>query len=159
MKKNTTVELIASSETVSLYSISFEIDGKTEFEKFVEAFEADATYRNDYRRILAALQVVLEVGALERFFRPEGKIEDDLVALPLDSGKLRLYCLRISDQILVIGNGGIKDVKRYEDSRQLLGYVMDLQRFDRLLHAMLESGSIVIEERILKGVENQVFEI
>lgn len=159
MKKKTTVELIASSETASLYSISFEIDGKTEFEKFVEAFEADATYRNDYRRILAALQVVLEVGALERFFRPEGKIEDDLVALPLDSGKLRLYCLRISDQILVIGNGGIKDVKRYEDSRQLLGYVMDLQRFDRLLQAMLESGSIVIEERVLKGVENQVFEI
>ena len=159
MKKKTTVELIANSETVSLYSISFEIDGKTEFEKFVEAFEADATYRNDYRRILAALQVVLEVGALERFFRPEGKIEDDLVALPLDSGKLRLYCLRISDQILVIGNGGIKDVKRYEDSRQLLGYVMDLQRFDRLLQAMLESGSIDIEERILKGVENQVFEI
>ena len=159
MKKKTTVELIASSETASLYSISFEIDGKTEFEKFVEAFEADATYRNDYRRILAALQVVLEVGALERFFRPEGKIEDDLVALPLDSGKLRLYCLRISDQILVIGNGGIKDVKRYEDSRQLLGYVMDLQKFDRLLQAMLESGSIVIEERVLKGVENQVFEI
>ena len=88
MKKKTTVELIAGSETASLYSISFEIDGKTEFEKFVEAFEADATYRNDYRRILAALQVVLEVGALERFFRPEGKIEDDLVALPLDSGKL-----------------------------------------------------------------------
>lgn len=159
MKKKTTVELIAGSETASLYSISFEIDGKTEFEKFVEAFEADATYRNDYRRILAALQVVLEVGALERFFRPEGKIEDDLVALPLDSGKLRLYCLRISDQILVIGNGGIKDVKRYEDSRQLLGYVMDLQRFDRLLQAMLGSGSIVIEERVLKGVENQVFEI
>jgi len=159
MKKKTTVELIAGSETASLYSISFEIDGKTEFEKFVEAFEADATYRNDYRRILAALQVVLEVGALERFFRPEGKIEDDLVALPLDSGKLRLYCLRISDQILVIGNGGIKDVKRYEDSRQLLGYVMDLQKFDRLLQAMLESGSIDIEERVLKGVENQVFEI
>ena len=88
MKKKTTVELIAGSETASLYSISFGIDGKTEFEKFVEAFEADATYRNDYRRILAALQVVLEVGALERFFRPEGKIEDDLVALPLDSGKL-----------------------------------------------------------------------
>lgn len=159
MKKKTTVELIASSETVSLYSISFEIDGQTEFEKFVEAFEADATYRNDYRRILAALQVVLEVGALERFFRPEGKIGDALVALPLDSGKLRLYCLRISDQILVIGNGGIKDVKRYEDSKQLLGYVMDLQRFDRLLQEMLESGSIIIEEKVLKDVENQVFEI
>jgi len=41
----------------------------------------------------------------------------------------------------------------------LLGYVMDLQKCDRLLQAMLESGSIVIEERVLKGVENQVFEI
>ena len=59
----------------------------------------------------------------------------------------------------MIGNGGIKDVKRYEDSKQLLGYVMDLRRFDRLLEAMLESGSIVIEEKVLKDVENQVFEI
>ena len=50
-------------------------------------------------------------------------------------------------------------MKRYEDSKQLLGYVMDLQRFDKLLRVMLESGSIIIEEKVLKSVEDQVFEI
>lgn len=39
VKKKTTVELLSESENASLYSISFEIDGTTEFEKFVTEFE------------------------------------------------------------------------------------------------------------------------
>ena len=38
MKKTTTVELISESERTALYSISFEMDGTTEFEKFVSEF-------------------------------------------------------------------------------------------------------------------------
>ena len=64
---------MAESEKTSLYSISFEMDGTTEFEKFVTEFEMNATYNRDYQRIIAALQAILRVGALERFFRPEGK--------------------------------------------------------------------------------------
>lgn len=39
VKKKTTVELLKESQKVSLYSISFEMDGTTEFEKFVGEFE------------------------------------------------------------------------------------------------------------------------
>ena len=35
MKKKTTVELLNESEKASLYSISFEMDGTTEFEKII----------------------------------------------------------------------------------------------------------------------------
>ncbi|MBO5635124.1 MAG: hypothetical protein J5907_06870 [Bacteroidales bacterium] len=35
MKKKTTVELLNESEKASLYSISFEMDGTTEFEKIL----------------------------------------------------------------------------------------------------------------------------
>lgn len=35
VKKKTTVELLNESEKVSLYSISFEMDGTTEFEKIL----------------------------------------------------------------------------------------------------------------------------
>lgn len=59
MKKKTTVDLIAKSDRTSLYSISFEKDGTTEFEKFVEAFETNGTYNSDYQRIIAALQVIM----------------------------------------------------------------------------------------------------
>ena len=61
VKKKTTVEMLNGSENVSLYSISFEIDGMTEFEKFVEEFELNATYNRDYQRIIAALQVILRI--------------------------------------------------------------------------------------------------
>ena len=106
VKKKTTVEKISESEKTALYSISFENDGTTEFEKFVEEFEQNAKYNRDYQRIIAALQAILNLGALERFFRPEGKIKDSVAAIPIEGGKLRLYCLRISEQIVILGNGG-----------------------------------------------------
>ena len=65
MKKKTTLDIISESERAILYSISFEKDGTTEFEKFVAEFEMNAKYNYDYQRIIAALQVILDKGALE----------------------------------------------------------------------------------------------
>lgn len=115
MKKDATLEIIEQSDIVSLYSISFEKDGTTEFERFMQKFESDGTLNRDYQKIIAALQVILENGALERYFRPEGSITNGVCALPLQSGKIRLYCLRLSDQILIIGNGGVKQTKTYQE--------------------------------------------
>ena len=159
MKKKTTVELLDESEKASLYSISFEFDGTTEFEKFVTEFELNATYNRDYQRIIAALQAILRVGALERFFRPEGTMNDNVHALPIESGKLRLYCLRLSDQIVILGNGGVKATRTYQEDPKLFGYVLDLQRFERILHDSVEKGFIRIQEKELSGIEDFTFEI
>ena len=159
VKKKTTVELLNESENVSLYSISFEMDGTTEFEKFVAEFEMNATYNRDYQRIIAALQAILRVGALERFFRPEGSMNDSVQALPIESGKLRLYCLRLSDQIVILGNGGIKTTRTYQDDPELYGYVLDLQRFEKILNENLEKGYVTIQEKHLSGLEDMTFEI
>lgn len=43
MKKRTTLELVEQSKRVSLYSISFEMDRTTEFERFIRKFEAEAS--------------------------------------------------------------------------------------------------------------------
>lgn len=159
MKKRTTIELMAESEKTSLYSISFEMDGTTEFEKFVTEFEMNATYNRDYQRIIAALQAILRVGALERFFRLEGKFNDSVSALPIESGKLRLYCLRISEQIVILGNGGVKTTKTYEEDQKLYGYVLDLQKFERILNENISKGFVSIEERELSGIDEVTFDI
>lgn len=159
MKKKTTIDLISKSEKAALYSISFEKDGTTEFEKFVSEFEINATYNADYQRIIAALQVILEKGALERFFRPEGKMEDNVQAIPISGGKLRLYCLRLSEQILILGNGGVKNSRTYQEDPMLYGYVLDLQRFEKILNKKIEDGSVSVEERELQGIDNITFEI
>ncbi|MBR5035167.1 MAG: hypothetical protein IKX71_07655 [Bacteroidales bacterium] len=159
MKKKTSLDIIAQSEKICLYSISFEIDGTTEFEKFVADFEMNATYNKDYQRIIAALQAILKHGALERFFRPEGKITDKVAAIPLEGGKLRLYCLRLSEQIVILGNGGVKATATYEEDPKLYGYVMDLQRFEQILVEKVNKGYVRIEEKNLNGFEDITFEI
>ena len=159
VKKKTTVELLKESEKASLYSISFEIDGTTEFEKFVTEFEMNATYNRDYQRIIAALQAILRIGALERFCRPEGGMNDSVQALPIESGKLRLYCLRLSDQIVILGNGGVKSTRTYEEDPKLYGYVLDLQKFEKILNENIAKGYVSIEEKELSGIEDITFEI
>ena len=159
VKKKTTIEKISESRKSTLYSISFEKDGTTEFEKFVAEFEQNASFNKDYQRIIAALQAILNIGALERFFRPEGKMKDSVAAIPIEGGKLRLYCLRLSEQIVILGNGGVKTTRTYEEDSKLYGYVLDLQRFERMLNDNIAKGYVSIEERELNGVDDVVFEI
>lgn len=111
------------------------------------------------KNIILALEKIVAVGAFERFFRPEGKMSDRVAALSIDSRKLRLYCLRISDQILIVGNGGKKDTRTYEESSELSGYVMDLQEFDKLLSEAQKDGSITIEKNVITGIEGKVFQL
>lgn len=162
--KNTTpmntaeLKIVAQNDNISLYSICFDGSQETEFEKFIKKFKDNATVNHEYRTILLALERILGTGALERYFRLEGKMNDDLCALAIDSRQLRLYCLRISDQILIAGNGGIKTTRTYQENEELNGYVMNLQQFDRLLKQAQAEGTITIEENIINGIEGKVFE-
>ena len=70
---------------------------------------------------------------MERYFRPEGKLKDGVCALPVLQSKLRLYCLRLSDKILVLGNGGVKKTRTYNEDDTLKGYVLTLQNFEKLI--------------------------
>lgn len=98
-------------------------------------------------------------GFLERYFRPEGKMRDDVCALPVVSGKLRLYCLRLSDSVLIAGGGGRKTTKTYDEDSNLNGYVISLQKLDELIKVELKKGNIVIESGTIKGTDNKTFEL
>ncbi len=153
------LEHITHSDTASLYTIIFENDDISEFSKFMIRFKNIGRLQRDYQLILYALKKILENGVLERYFRREGKYSDRVCALPIDSGKLRLYCLRLSDKILILGNGGIKSSRTYNEDAELNGYVTDLQQFDTLLKDAEKNGSIRIEETSIIGGENKIFEL
>ena len=86
-------------------------------------------------------------------------MEDNVQAIPISGGKLRLYCLRLSEQILILGNGGVKNSRTYQEDPMLYGYVLDLQRFEKILNKKIEDGSVSVEERELQGIDNITFEI
>ena len=132
---------------------------ESEFEKFLNEFKDNATYNRDFNVILLALSKIIDKGALERFFRNEGRMNDNIKALAIDSRKLRLYCLRISDQILILGNGGVKATRTYQEDSKLSGYVMDLQSFDKVLLKAQKSGKVTIEKNMITDIQSATFEI
>jgi hypothetical protein len=138
--------LLDQRENCTVYTIQFLNDDMHEFEKFVSKIRADATLDKDYRAIARFIDQILDFGALERFFRPEGKMKDSVVALPVVKSRLRLYCLRLSDKILILGNGGEKKTRTYDEDDNLKGYVVTLQRFEELLKAGVREGTVAITE-------------
>ena len=142
-----------------MFSICFDGSEESEFEKFLNEFKDNATYNKDFNVILLALSKIIDKGALERFFRNEGRMNDNVKARAIDSRKLRLYCLRISDQILILGNGGVKASRTYQEDSKLSGYVMDLQSFDKVLLKAQKSGKVTIEKNMITDIQSATFEI
>lgn len=145
------VELILLNEgnKCTLYSIQFTSEDNSEYERFYAKFIEDAKLNHDLFRIVQIVDKIADEGALERFFRPEGKMKDSVVALPVLSSKLRLYCLRLSNGILILGNGDEKKTRTYNEDDSLRGYVLTLQKFEELLNEGKRNGSIIITERTI----------
>ena len=153
------IEYVASSDKATLYTIWFEGKTMSEFADFYAKFSAIEDLREDLNTILLALNKIIENGVYERYFRPEGKMNDGVCALPIDSGKLRLYCNRLSQQILIAGNGGVKETKTYNENQELSNYVLVLQRLDKSIKAAIKKGDVIIEETELKGIDEKEFNL
>lgn len=153
------VELILLNEgnKCTLYSIQFASEDNSEYERFYAKFIEDAKLNRDLLRIVQIVDKIADEGALERLFRPEGRMKDSVVALPVLSSKLRLYCLRLSDGILILGNGGLKKSRTYQENDSLRGYVLTLQKFEELLKEGKRDGTVVITERTIET--DNTFEI
>ena len=68
-----------------------------------------------------------------------------------------MYCIRISDRILILGNGGVKKVTRFEDDPVLLGIVKKLRDIEhqifvetRKVHSDYEDYQTII--RIIETI-------
>ena len=88
------------TDVTDIFSIRIDCDRLSEVEKFLIMFKdtANPVLKDDLDRIINGLSQIAENGALERFFRNEGRINDRVVAIPLyilprnhaENGTLRL---------------------------------------------------------------------
>ena len=156
---NATILSLEQTDAAGLFTIIFEGESQSEFLKFVTKFKDDAVRKNDLRVILNQIEAILVNGVEERRFRPEGNMNDGVGALPVYKNGLRLYCLRLSDSVLIVGNGGIKKTKSYEEDEDLNGYVISLQKLDALLKTDILNGLVRIEKTRLVGIEDKLYDI
>lgn len=152
MNRKYTIELIEEYDAVNFYSIHLDDEELSELERFFDKFPEGSEYDEEIDVIISWLDKIGEKGALERYFRPEGRYGDGVGVIPIDVGnKLRLYCLRLSDKILVFGNGGIKDAKSWQQSESLAPYVEMLIDTSRFISSRILNGQIVMVDKELFG--------
>lgn len=116
----------------SFYTIHFDGEQYAEAERFLRAYQDD--FEEDIQLIVRAInRVANKRGAFPNEFRPEGK---SAFALPLETSKLRLYCLRISRLTVVLGYGGAKTTRTYQEDPELHKCVKVLEELDRLIQML-----------------------
>lgn len=152
------LRLVKSAENCTMYSIQFLSEDESEFERFYTKFRDESVYNEDFERLLNIIGRIADFGAFERFFRPEGKMSDRVCALPVLKSRLRLYCLRLSDKILILGNGGVKATRTYNEDDMLKGYVITLQNFDKLITEGVKNGSILVTENTIETKTPLIYE-
>lgn len=71
------------------------------------------------------------------------------MAIPIEVNRLRLYCIRISDNILILGNGSEKDAGKWQESETLKPMVELLSDADRFIHSRFKNNQIKIDRKNL----------
>lgn len=152
MSEKYNIELIEEYANINFYSIHLQGKELSELESFFEKFPDGSPYDEEIDVILSWLDKIAERGALERYFRPEGRYGDGVGVIPIDVGnKIRLYCIRLSDKIIVFGNGGIKDARSWQQSKTLAPYVKLLIDTSRFIQARIKNGTIVLVDKEIIG--------
>ena len=147
MTRKYSIELIEEHEAVNFYSVHLDEEELSELERFFEKFPEGCEYDEDIDTIIAWLDRIGESGALERYFRYEGKFGDGVS----ETSNLRLYCIRLSDKILIFGNGGVKDCATWQESESLSDYVETLVDTSRFISSRLSNGTLYIVDKEIIG--------
>lgn len=146
-----TLEIVEQTEKVTIYSILFENEEDNEFMRFINKYRSIPSFLHDVQRIDYYIEKIKENGVLERYFRPEGMPAQKIKAIPIEINKLRLYAIRLSDNILILGNGGHKKTKTYNEDPELNECVEHLAQLSFILQLKIETGAIKLEHNELHG--------
>lgn len=139
----------AEHDSVTYYTVQFK-GQKSETDLFFEKFDTEK-FIEDIDVILSRIDKIGANGAEERYFRYASKMSDGVSELPshLDKSKLRLYCIRLNKEIVILGNGGEKKTATYNEDPVLNGHVEDLIKVDKWLRQKLRSNAITIYNKQL----------
>ena len=144
---------------VRYYTLRFDTEKKTELDKFYDNFQKEYSQSIFYIKMWIA-EIGEKFGAQTRFFRPEDNASalpppsEELRCLDIDFEKedmnLRLYCIVLSPEIVILVNGGIKESDATRDSPTCWKQYIFASNIASQINKMLKQGDLVIKGKMLK---------
>lgn len=134
-----------SGPKASVYSILEEtavgISSELMFDRFIKRYRKDFEVELlDIARRLHSLGN--KTGCLDVFFKMDEGLEvDDMVCALYDvpDKHLRLFCIRPSEQMVIIGDGGPKTTRTWQEDAQLTKSVGDMMQVSQILRAKMNN--------------------
>ena len=101
-----------SGDKAHIYSVILNGDGDTLLEQF---FNENSSQEKLLKKMLIKIKTMADkTGCLRQFFKDgEGRLGDGVVALAVQN--LRLYGIYFNSTVVLLGSGGIKNVRAYQD--------------------------------------------
>lgn len=166
MKQYVNLQVFKTFRKVCYYT--FQIDGhnQNETDKFFSKFEFNEEIGDDLFRLNRLIITIgNQTGAIFELFRPE----DQAVALPpkpsfrvnrilqiheIEHNSLRLYCIWISEEIVILANGGIKKSQKTEDSPDLMPHFRFIKSMGKQINNLISENSFAFEGKEIFDLEN-----
>ena len=162
MKQYVTLQVFRDYRKVRYYTFQKEDAPESEIQKFFDAMKTDHKVANDLNKLA---QWIVEIGqnhgALFELFR----FEEEAHALPpppigqrkvgitqIENNDLRLYCVWISENIVILANGGLKESATVQGSPYLLPHF-------RFAKAMGKQINQLISQKEFNHIGKEILDI
>jgi hypothetical protein len=149
------LKIFKSTHKVTIYTLK-EVNSKlSETDKFIGRFQGNKDHKESFEIIIEFLDRILNFGSLDRFFRNEA----NAIAIPAHPCSLRLYGFKISDGVLVLGNGGVKTSRTVQESRDCLPHFNLMRGFGKVYIAKRKAGRTEVNQKIIVGDKTYFLEL
>ncbi|MCC6723275.1 MAG: hypothetical protein IT258_02105 [Saprospiraceae bacterium] len=164
MNNFVTIRLFKHFEKVNFYAFQIEGEEDTEPDKFFNRFENELEVAEDLNNLIAWIEEIGDKrGAKEYLFRFEESAQalppsaKFLVELPVRD--LRLYCVRLSDEIVILANGGLKTSQKVAESPDLMAKFRFANRVSKCISEMIKSGGFQFAGKEILNLDELEIEI
>jgi len=143
----------SSNKRCQFYTIVKDDDELTEAVKFLQNVRNQKS--DDFNRLKKRYNTIRnKTGAIFEFFKDEGAQKSLVKALHagakrdgyLKVNSLRWYCIRLSKQCVIFGNGGVKHVGKTQQDSHLKEKEADMRWVDACIEAAQRYGDLNVDD-------------
>ena len=150
---------LLSGTFATIYNVIID-DGETLFDRFVAENIGESEV--EVLDIFNSLRAIGHKtgGRLSYFRENEGKLGDGVCAIfDQPDIKLRLYCIRYGTEIIILGGGGVKDVRAWQDDPKLNEEASLIIKIAKEINQAIKEKDIKYSKDFMKFEGDLIFEI
>lgn len=150
---------LLSGNYASIYNVFIDNE-ETLFDRFI--LENINENRAEIKNILDKLKVIgQETGArISNFKENEGSSGDGVCAMfDLPDKKLRLYCIRYGTEIIILGGGGVKEVRAWQDDPKLSLEASIIKKIAKEINKLIRNKDLEYSNNFMEFEGELIFEI